>query len=412
VSESVRRDSGDLLSQGADSLSDGADLLSDEEFRLRFRRWLVASYPAHLRQDARRPFRRLRGEEAVRWLRQVHEAGWRAPAWPREYGGMGLSFRKQMIYHEELERAGVARIIDLGETQLGPTLIQCGTEAQKRYYLARILSCQDVWCQGYSEPNAGSDLASLRTTAVRDGEELVVNGQKIWTTHATDSTHIFALVRTGKYAKKQQGISFLLIDLKTPGITVRPIANLAGEDEFCEVFFDNVRVPVSGLVGELDEGWAVAKALLGYERIWIGSPALAGKAWDLALALVRELGLSGDAGVIDRLAQLTADLHDYRLLYAQICDALAAGGKPGPEVSILKVQSSELLQRLTEFNQEIAAESGGIVGDVQVGTLLTDLHWQVMMARPVTIFAGANEIQRDILARSVLGLPGEGGSRS
>ncbi|MDB5988074.1 MAG: acyl-CoA dehydrogenase [Nevskia sp.] len=383
------------------------DRLSDEEFRQGFRSWLAANYPRELRQDSHRPFRRLRGDAAVNWLKRVHEAGWRAPAWPREYGGMGLSFRKQLIYHDELEHAGVARIIDLGETQLGPTLILCGSEAQKAHYLPRILACDDVWCQGYSEPNAGSDLASLRTSAVREGDEFIVNGQKIWTTHATDSTHIFALVRTGKFAKKQQGISFLLIDLQAPGISVRPIVNLAGEDEFCEVFFDNVRVPVSQLVGELDQGWSVAKALLGYERIWIGSPALAGKALELANTLVRELALTADAGVMDRLAELTADLHDYRLLYTEICDVVADGDKPGPGVSMLKVYASELLHRLSEFNQEVAAEYGGIVGDARIGATLTDLHWQLMMARPVTIFAGANEIQRDILAKTVLGLPGE-----
>jgi alkylation response protein AidB-like acyl-CoA dehydrogenase len=393
------------------AVQDNVGELSDPQFRLRFRTWLAANYPAHLRQDSHRPFRRLRGADAVDWLKRVYAGGWRAPAWPREYGGMGLSFCRQLIYHEELERAGVARIIDLGDTQLGPTLILCGSEAQKSHYLPRILSCQDIWCQGYSEPNAGSDLASLRTAARREGEEFIVNGQKIWTTHANDSTHIFTLVRTGQYPKRQQGISFLLIDLKSPGITVRPIANLAGEDEFCEVFFDDVRVPAANLVGALDQGWTVAKALLGYERIWIGSPALAGKACDLAHALVRELGLASDAGVLDRLGALTADLHDYRLLYREVCDALARGGNPGPEVSMLKVYASELLQRLTEFNQEITAEHGGIVGDTRVGSMLTDLHWQLMMARPVSIFAGANEIQRDILAKSVLDLPGEIGAR-
>lgn len=380
--------------------------LDDHVFRLQLREWLAQNYPAHQKQDHHRPFRRLRGDDATSWMQLLHKDGWRCPAWPREFGGMGLDFRKQLIYHEELEHAGVARIIDLGETQLGPTLIQCGTVEQQAEYLPKILSCEHVWCQGYSEPGAGSDLASLRTSAERDGDEFVVNGQKIWTTHATDSTHIFTLVRTGKYPKKQLGISFLLIDLKTPGITIRPIANLAGEDEFCEVFFDDVRVPSQNLVGEIDQGWTVAKTLLGHERVWIGSPALAGKALALATTLVRDLHLAGDLGVMDRLGQLTADLHDYRLLYAEICDGIAEGGKPGPEVSMLKVYASELLQRLTEFNQEIAAEYGGIVGDVQIGATLADLHWQFMMARPVTIFAGANEIQRDILAK-VLGMPGD-----
>jgi alkylation response protein AidB-like acyl-CoA dehydrogenase len=319
---------------------------------------------------------------------------------------MGLSFRKQMIYHEELEHCGVARIIDLADTQLGPILIQEGTDAQREHYLPRMLNCEHVWCQGYSEPNAGSDLASLRMQARLEGEHFIVSGQKIWTTHASDSTHIFALVRTGKYEKRQQGISFLLVDLDSPGISIRPIDNLAGEDEFCEVFFDEVRVPVANLVGEIDQGWAVAKALLGYERVWIGSPALAGKALDLAHHLVGICGLGADGGVCDRLAELSADMHDYRLLYARTCDRVAnSGGQPGADVSMLKIYASELLQRITEFSVDIAAEWGGVVGDVEISGHLADLHWQLMMARPVTIFAGANEIQRDILAKNLLGMP-------
>ncbi|MBQ0794837.1 acyl-CoA dehydrogenase family protein [Zhongshania sp.] len=392
------------------SVNVNRDEMDDADFRAEFRVFLAEHYPAELKQDFHRPFRRLRGEPANDWQRTLQAHGWRAPAWPRESGGMGLSFRKQLIYHEELEHAGVARIIDLGETQLGPTIIKMGSPEQSAYYLPRILNCEHVWCQGYSEPNAGSDLASLRTSAELDGDEFVVNGQKIWTTHANDSTHIFTLVRTGKFEKKQQGISFLLIDLDTPGISIRPIINLAGEDEFCEVFFENVRVPKANLVGELHQGWTVAKALLGYERVWIGSPALAGKALALGEHLVQQLGLEDDRGVMDELAQLQADLHDYRLLYSRTCDAIADSGKaPGPEVSMLKVYASELLHRLTEFNVEVGAEYGAVVGDVAIGGASTadmqaDLYWQLMMARPVTIFAGANEIQRDILAKTVLGL--------
>lgn len=380
------------------------DALDDGAFRARLRAWLDAHYPPEFRQDHRRPFRRLRGDDHRRWLRLLHEHGWRAPAWPRQHGGLGLPLGRQLIYNEEFERAGVARVIDLGETQLGPVLMQYGTEDQRSLYLPRILSCDDVWCQGYSEPNAGSDLASLRTRADRDGDSFVVNGQKIWTTHANDSTHIFLLARTGRYEKKQQGISFLLVDLATPGITIRPILNLAGEDEFCEVFFDDVRVPAANLVGALDQGWTVAKALLGHERIWLGSPALAAKALDLAERLVAERGLGEDAGVGDRLAQLAADMHDYRQLYAMVCDRAAAGGELGPEVSALKLVVSELLQRITEFNVEVAGEYGGAVGDVRIGDTVTDLHWQFMMARPVTIFGGTNEVQRDIMARAVLGM--------
>jgi alkylation response protein AidB-like acyl-CoA dehydrogenase len=379
---------------------------SDDEFRARLRAWLVEYYPDELRQNDRRPFLRLRGDDLTGWLRLLNLHGWRAPAWPREYGGMGISFRKQLIYQQEMERAGVGRIIDNGETQLGPTIIKGGTEEQRARILPRILDCEDMWCQGYSEPGAGSDLASLRTRADLEGDEFVVNGQKIWTTHAAECSHIYALVRTGKFEKKQQGISFLLIDLSAPGVSIRPIANIAGEDEFCEVFFDNVRVPASNLLGELHQGWTLAKALLGHERIWLGSPAMAGSALDLAERLVAELGLADDRGVLDRLACLQADLHDYRLFYAQICDRIAeADEQPGPEVSMLKVYISELLQRITEFCAEIAGDYGGIVGDVQIGSLLTDLHWPVMMSRPVSIYAGANEVQRDILAKAVLHLP-------
>ena len=379
---------------------------SDDEFRARLRAWLVEYYPDELRQNDRRPFLRLRGDDLTGWLRLLNQHGWRAPAWPREYGGMGISFRKQLIYQQEMERAGVGRIIDNGETQLGPTIIKGGTEEQRARILPRILACDDMWCQGYSEPGAGSDLASLRTRADIEGDEFVVNGQKIWTTHAAECSHIYALVRTGKFEKKQQGISFLLIDLSAPGVSIRPIANIAGEDEFCEVFFDNGRVPASNLRGELHQGWSLAKALLGHERIWLGSAAMAGSALDLAERLVVELGLADDRGVLDRLACLQADLHDYRLFYAQICDRIAeAHDELGPQVSMLKVYISELLQRITEFCTEVAGDFGGVIGDVQIGSLLTDLHWPLMMARPVSIYAGANEVQRDILAKAVLKLP-------
>jgi alkylation response protein AidB-like acyl-CoA dehydrogenase len=390
-------------------MSEDRNVLSDEAFRATFRAWLEVHYPSEFCQDERRPFRRLRGEDHLRWIRLLHRDGWRAPAWPRSAGGMGLSFRKLLIYQEELERIGAARVIDNGETQLGPTLIHCGTPAQQREYLPKILAGETVWAQGYSEPNAGSDLASLRTRAVRDGDHFVVNGQKIWTTHAQECTHVFALVRTGapgQYAKKQQGISFLLIDLKSPGITVRPILTIAGETELCEVFFDNVRVPVENIVGELDQGWQVAKALLGHERVWLGSSAMAARALQVAERVVIETGQQHDRGVMDRLAQLCADLHDYRQLYAEVCDALAEHeGQPGPDVSMLKVYVSELQQRITEFTAEVAGEYGGTVGDVHIGELLADLHWPLMMARPVTIFAGCNEVQRDVLAKAVLRLP-------
>jgi alkylation response protein AidB-like acyl-CoA dehydrogenase len=216
---------------------------------------------------------------------------------------------------------------------------------------------------------------------------------------------VFALVRTGNFPKKQQGISFLLIDLRSPGVRIRPIVNLAGEDELCEVFFDEVRVPVSDLVGEIDQGWAVAKSLLGHERLWLGSPAMARSALQIATRLVREAGLADDLGVTDRLAQLQADLHDYCALYTSLCDRVADhGAEPGPEASMLKVYVSELMQRTVQFSVDVAAEHGGQTGDVRFGDWLTDLHWPYMMARPTTIYAGCNEVLRDLLAKTVLQL--------
>jgi len=382
------------------------DALSDDEFRRRFRSFLEAHYPEQWKQDDVRPFLRLRGAEMQACLRLLNQHGWRAPAWPREYGGMGLSFRKQWIYQQEWERIGGARLVEPGETHLGPTLFKWGSAEQNAHLLPRILNCDDLWAQGYSEPGAGSDLANLRTRAERDGDHFIVNGQKIWTTQAGESTHLFALVRTGTFARKQQGISFLLMELDAPGVTVRPIVNLAGEDELCEVFFDNVRVPVANLVGELDQGWSVAKSLLGHERLWIGNPAMANRALDIAERLVERLGLGGDAVVIDRLATLQTDLYDFRSLYSQVCEKVASGhGEVGSEASCLKVFNTELLQRIVHFSIEVADEYGAQIGILELDQQPIDLHWPFMAARPGTIYAGCNEVQRDILAKTVLRLP-------
>ena len=378
---------------------------SDTHFRQALRGWIAEHYPPEWRTTSARPFHRLRGEQRIRWLRLLHTGGWRAPAWPREHGGMGLSFARQRIYLEEFERGRVARAIDFGEQMLGPILMTHGSPWQRAHLLPRILSCEDLWCQGYSEPGAGSDLASLRTTATLEGDHFIVNGQKIWTTYAHDATHIFALVRTGRFDRKQQGISFLLIDLASPGVRVRPIMNIAGEEEFCEVFFTEVRVPRPQLVGELHQGWAIAKALLGHERVWVGSPAMSRNALALARELMETSGAKDDAAVADEFAQLAADLHDYEALYEQVCLEIASRGEPGPRVVMLKILATELQQRISEFVTEIAGEHAAALGETRSGPLTVDIHWQLMMSRPITIFGGANEIQRDILAKTVLQLP-------
>jgi alkylation response protein AidB-like acyl-CoA dehydrogenase len=378
---------------------------NDEEFRARFRNWLSEYYPDEWRQTDQRPFLRLRGADLRRCMRLLNDHGWRAPAWPREHGGMGLDLRKQWIYQQEWDRTGGARTVEPGETHLAPTLFRFGTVEQRSRLLPRILRCDDLWVQGYSEPSAGSDLAALRTRAIREGEEFVVDGQKIWTTQAAESTHVFALVRTGRFAKKQQGISFLLIDLHSPGVSIRPIVNLAGEDELCEVFFSGVRVPVGNLVGEVDQGWDIAKTLLGHERLWLGSPAMATRALGIAERLVWELGLHEDLGVSDRLAALQANLYDYRALYTRECDRVARlGVVPGPEASMLKIYVSELLQAIVQFSIDVAAEHGGQSGNIRIADWPVNLYSPYMMARPTTIYAGCNELQRDILAKTVLNL--------
>lgn len=372
--------------------------LGDDEFRLKFRHWLQQHYPKQWRQDHRRPFLRFHGPELRQWLRTLNDHGWRAPDWPKAYGGMALSFRKQLIYKEELNRISAGRVVDNGETQLGPTLMKFGTDAQKAYYLPKILNSDNHWAQGYSEPNAGSDLASLATKAELQDDTFIVNGQKIWTTFANECSHIYMLVRTGQFEKKQQGISFLLIDLASAGISIRPILNIAGETELCEVFFDNVEVPRANLVGELHQGWAIAKSLLGHERIWLGDPAMAMRALALTKALIEATAQQHDAGITEQLAVLNADLHDYRGLYADICDQVASSGDISPEVSMLKVFASELLQAISEFNVALIGDYGMALDDIDIGQLSVNPHWQLMMTRPTTIYAGCNEIQRDILA--------------
>ena len=238
---------------------DDYNALSDDEFRSVVRKFLAENYPPEIRD----PPRRLHLADVREWYRRQSQAGWLAPGWPREYGGMGLSASKQIALMEEFERYGVARMPDHGIIMVGPLLIRYGTEEQKAYYLPKILSGEHIWCQGYSEPNAGSDLASLRTEALLDDDEWVINGQKTWTTLATDANWIFVLARTNRNAKKQEGISFLLVPLDSPGVTVRPIINLEMHDEFCETFFDNVPCAKSQLRrrGEqgLDDGQGAAR---------------------------------------------------------------------------------------------------------------------------------------------------------
>ena len=375
--------------------------LSDADFRADVRRFFEAEYPEELRNLPHRPFY----AEIKYWHEKIHARGWVAPAWPAEYGGMGLNATKLLIFYDEQQRWGVVRGRDMGVQMVGPLITKFGTQAQKDYWLPRILSCEDIWCQGYSEPGSGSDLASLRTSAVIDGDDFIINGQKTWTTMAHDASHIFMLVRTDPDApKKQQGISFVLMDMDQPGVTVRKITTLAGEDEFCEVFFDDARTPVANMVGEINNGWSMAKALLGFERIFIGSPNLAQNALNQLEVFARGRGALDDAQFRDRFAELALDVEDHAALYTRFADQLKRGETLGADVSMLKIWVTETYQKITELMIEAAGPDGATLGPLQVGNVGVDVLASFYKARPTTIYGGSNEIQRNILSKAVLGL--------
>lgn len=374
--------------------------MDDDAFRLMVRSWVVAHYP----EDLRNPPKRLHWRDNKVWYHKLAEKGWLCPGWPAAHGGMGLDAGKQIVFMEECERHGVARTNDHGIIMVGPLLIQYGTEAQRAEFLPKILSGDHVWCQGYSEPNAGSDLASLRTAAVSDGDDWVVNGQKIWTTLANDANWIFLLVRTDPAAKKQEGISFLLVPMDSPGITVRPIVNIDLHDEFCEVFFDTVRVPKRWTVGAVNQGWTMAKNLLGFERIYLGSPKLSGYALSRLKLLAERMGVWDDAAFRDRYTGLSMEMADLKALHATFVDIVRRGLPLGPDVSMLKVIQTELFQKITDAMMDIAGENAGLLEPIEGNR---NLHpaGQFIQARPSTIYGGSNEIQRNILARNVLALP-------
>ncbi len=384
-------------------MTEAGDLegMDEATFRRTVRSWLQAHYPAELRN----PAKRLHWRDNKPAYMALSRKGWIAPGWPREHGGLGLSGARQLMMIEEFERFGAARMNDHGVVMLGPLLIRYGTAAQKARFLPRILAGEDVWCQGYSEPNAGSDLASLSTTAVLENGEWVLNGQKTWTTLANDANWIFVLARTDRAAKKQEGISFLLVPMDAPGITVRPIVNLDMHDEFCEVFFDDVRVPADYLVGEVNQGWTMAKALLGFERVMIGSPKQSAYALDRLRQLAGHMGAWEDGAFQDAYVRLRLDLLDHTSLYETYVDRLRRGELLGADVSMLKLNQSELYQRITEAMLDIAGENAGLLHPMG-GNRELNPAGQFIQARPVTIYGGSNEIQRNILAKAVLDLPG------
>ena len=377
--------------------------LSDGDFRAIFRDWVEENCPAHLRfmRNQRPVF-----DEVAEWYHLLADKGWLSPVWPQEYGGMGLDAGKHIVYVEEWARLGCPRIPDHGIGLTGPLLIRHGSQAQKDYFLPRILSGEHVWCQGYSEPGAGSDLASLRTAAVRDGDDFIVNGQKIWTTLAHCANWILLLVRTTTDPeRRQKGITVLLADMSDPGVSVRPIPNLRQEADFCEVFFDNVRVPAANVVGEVDQGWALAKAVLGHERIFLGAPSRPEYAIRRLERLARDRGAFDDPGFVARYARLRLDLYDLGSAFERFARVLRAGGELGADVSVLKIFCSELYQRITEEMLTVAGEEARCWDDLMTAEGEVDAMNLYLDSRAPAIFGGSNEIQRGVLAKGVLGLP-------
>ena len=385
-------------------------------FRDRVRAFLAAELPEDLRHKVRQRLR-LEKDDYVRWHKILARQGWAAPGWPREYGGPGWSLFQRHIFEEECARAGTPPVLPFGVNMVAPVIMAFGSQAQKDYWLPRILSCEDWWCQGYSEPGAGSDLASLKTTAVREGDHYVVNGQKTWTTLAQHADMIFCLVRTDSGVRKQEGISFLLIDMHSPGVTVRPIVMLDEDHEINEVFFDDVRVPVENLVGEENRGWTYAKYLLGHERTGIAAVGRSKR----ELAALKRLALREhkdgkpllhDPLFAARVAELEIELMALEMTVLRVL--ARAERAPGPEASVLKLRGTEIQQRLSELMVEAAGPlalpfdpaylSGqaahSAIGDDEAAPLLA--HY--FNYRKTSIYGGSNEIQRNIIAQMILGL--------
>ena len=375
--------------------------LSDDAFRELVREEIERHYPERLRFV---PGWSTWAEQAE-WIERLLERRWIAPGWPVEMGGMGLSPLKQMIFREEHERWGAVYYREHGVSQVGPVIMRFGTREQQDRWLPPTLRAEHHWAQGYSEPEAGSDLASLRTRAKRYENEYVVTGQKIWTTLAHVATHIYILARTNPDAKKQEGISFLLAPIDAPGITVRQIRDIAGHSELCEVFLDEVRIPVTDRIGEEDHGWTIAKSLLGHERITVGSPAPAEYGLELLRAVAQERGQIDDPVFRERYGQLALDVAHARDAYARYKAMVARGEEIGPDVSMLKIISSETFARIADVIIETAGEDGGLLGDDGHGRDSGGVLTSFYRARPMLIYAGSNEIQRNIIASAVLGLP-------
>jgi alkylation response protein AidB-like acyl-CoA dehydrogenase len=386
----------------------------DEAFRREVRAFIAANLPENVKGRSRRDF--TTREDFLAWHKILYRQGWVAANWPKEYGGTGWNVTQRYIFNEECAAAETPALLPFGLSMVGPVIYTFGSDAQKQKYLPRILSGEDWWCQGYSEPGAGSDLASLKTRAVREGDHYIVNGQKTWTTLAQFADWIFCLVRTDPNVKQQEGISFLLIDMKTPGITVKPIILMDGAHEVNEVFFDNVKVPVENRIGEENKGWTYAKFLLVHERSGIAGVARSKKA-------IEELKRIAGAELVDgtplmqsdefarKVAELEIDLTALEYTELRTLAQEAKGQMAGPESSILKIKGTEVQQRITELTLEAvgyyAYPYDRFFGDNEYPVGPEDavgVSGHYFNMRKTSIYGGSNEIQRGIIAKAVLGL--------
>lgn len=379
----------------------------DLRFRDEARAWLAEALPPELRAKAEIDGH-FEMEEVMQWHRILHGKGWVAPHWPTKFGGPGLTPTQRFILTEELELAGTPSLSPFGLSMVGPAIMQFGTPEQQSRFLPKILSGEEVWCQGYSEPGAGSDLASLRTTATDDGDALVLNGQKTWTTYAQYADWIFCLVRTDGTVKKQAGISFVLVDMRTPGVEARPMLTIGHTPAFCDTFFENVRVPKANVVGPLHGGWTVAKALLGHERTLIAAVGHSQRAIRRVKRIAAEHGLLDDVAWRSRIARLEIQLQALQMANYRTLAGAALGHAPGPESSILKLRGSEILQRAFELAMDVMGPDS-LAWFSQPG-IIPELEQSVASGycynRATTIYGGSNEIQKNIIAKLILALPG------
>jgi alkylation response protein AidB-like acyl-CoA dehydrogenase len=381
-------------------------------FREEVRAWIAQAMPPPIKKKADVDAH-FEHDEVMEWHRILYDKGWVAPHWPKEHGGPGLDVTQRFILTEELELAGTPHLSPFGLMMVGPLLMQFGTDEQKRRFLPKILSGEEVWCQGYSEPDAGSDLASLRASAVLDGDHFVVNGQKTWTTYAQYADWIFCLVRTSTEGKKQQGISFLLIDMKSPGLEAKPMLTIGNTTAFCDTYFEDVRVPAGNLVGPLDGGWTLAKALLGHERTMIAAVGISRRALRRVKRIAAQTyegkrSLLEDDAWRAKIARLEIRLRGLMIQNYRALAGAQLGHAPGPESSILKIRGSEILQDVFDLAMEVMGPASlswfnedGVVAPLEQWVAPTFNY-----NRATTIYGGSNEIQKNVIAKLILGLPG------